>query len=56
MSECVRPPESLHQDLPGFDTETAAYFVNVGEGPTRSWEDCRKYKFLAAGGGRVLAT
>ncbi|WP_337287063.1 GIY-YIG nuclease family protein [Candidatus Methylomirabilis sp.] len=52
MSECVRPPESLHQDLPGFDTETAAHFVNVGEGPTRSWEDCRKYSFLAAGGGR----
>jgi hypothetical protein len=52
MSECVRPPESLHQNLPGFDTETAAYFVNVGEGPTRSWEDCRKYNFLAAGGGR----
>lgn len=33
MSECVRPPESLHQDLPGFDTETAAHFVTSARDP-----------------------
>jgi len=50
-SELFRPPDSLHQQLAGFDTNTGLYFVNVGEGPSRSWEDCRKYGFLAAGGG-----
>jgi hypothetical protein len=27
------------------------YFVNVGEGSTRNWDDCRKYGFLSAGQG-----
>jgi Endonuclease NucS len=27
------------------------YFVNVGEGDHRNWDDCRKYGFLAAGQG-----
>ena len=27
------------------------YFVNVGDGQHRSWEDCRKYSFLSAGQG-----
>lgn len=27
------------------------YFVNVGEGPHRSWLDCRKYGFISAGQG-----
>jgi hypothetical protein len=27
------------------------YYVNVGEGPSRNWDDCRKFGFLAAGGG-----
>lgn len=27
------------------------YFVNVGDGKHRSWEDCRKYNFLSAGQG-----
>jgi len=27
------------------------WFVNVGEGETRNWDDCRRYGFLAAGGG-----
>jgi hypothetical protein len=25
--------------------------VNVGEGPSRNWDDCRQFGFLAAGGG-----
>jgi hypothetical protein len=27
------------------------YFVNVGEGQERNWDDCRNYGFLAAGQG-----
>lgn len=27
------------------------YFVNVGEGEHRNWDDCREYNFLAAGHG-----
>ena len=27
------------------------WYVNTGEGPHRSWEDMRKYGFIAAGGG-----
>jgi len=27
------------------------YYVNVGDGPSRSWDDMRKYGFIAAGGG-----
>jgi hypothetical protein len=28
------------------------YFVNVGDGQHRSWEDCMKYNFLSAGQGK----
>jgi len=28
------------------------FYVNVGEGPHRNWDDCRQFGFLAAGGGR----
>jgi hypothetical protein len=27
-----------------------SFYVNVGEGPHRTWEDCRKYGFVSAGG------
>jgi len=52
MNECIRPAHTLHQSLPGFDTQAAAYLVNVGDGPARSWEDGRKYGFISAGGAR----
>lgn len=29
-----------------------AFFVNVGDGPHRCWEDCRRYGFISAGQGR----
>jgi len=48
-----RPPNTLHQSLPGFDSARGIYFVNVGENQThRQWEDCRRFGFLAAGYGR----
>lgn len=34
---------------------TGYWYANVGEGPHRSWEDMRKYGFLAAGGGRFYS-
>ena len=32
------------------------WYVNVGEGPHRSWDDMRRYGFLAAGGGRFYSS
>ena len=52
VSDAFRPVNSLHQQLPGFDTNRGVYLLNIGQGPTRSWADCRKYGFLAAGGGK----
>ena len=31
---------------------TGYFYVNVGEGEHRNWDDCRRYGFVAAGGGR----
>lgn len=45
-----RPKDTFHKKLAGFDYEHGIYYVNVGEGDTRNWDDCRKYGFLAAGG------
>lgn len=42
--------ESLINECLG--NEDNVYYVNVGEGPTRCWEDCRDFGFLAAGGGK----
>lgn len=45
-----RPPDMLHKRLPRFDFENGIYYVNVGEGAHRNWDDCREYGFLTAGG------
>lgn len=34
---------------------TGLWYVNVGDGWHRSWEDMRRYGFLAAGGGQVYS-
>ena len=49
-----RPPNTLDEELPGFDTVHGIFFVNVGAhfGPHRQWEDGYKYGFVAAGYGR----
>ena len=47
-----RPPDTFHKRLARFDFENGIYYVNVGEGETRSWVDCRRHGFLAAGGHR----
>lgn len=48
-AENFRPHNTFHQDLYGFDYENGLYYVNVGEGDHRNWDDCRKYGFLSAG-------
>lgn len=45
-----RPHNTLHKELPKFDFQNGIYLVNVGEGPTRNWDDCLRLGFLAAGG------
>ena len=51
-----RPANTLHKSLPGFDTTRGVYFVNVGQFSHREWDDCRKYRFLAAGYGRQYSS
>jgi hypothetical protein len=47
-----RPPHRMHVRLPDFDFFNSIFYANVSEGDQRSWEDCRRFGFLAAGGGR----
>ncbi len=41
--------EQANANSPEWDGRT--YYVSFGEGPNRSWDDARKYGFVAAGGG-----
>lgn len=49
FADKFRPHDTLHIDLMGFDFKNGVYYVNVGEGEHRCWDDCVKYGFLAAG-------
>ena len=51
FAENFRPHRTLHLEVPGFDFANDIYYINVGEGPRRNWDDCRKYGFLSAGHG-----
>jgi hypothetical protein len=44
-----RPHDTLHKDVYGFDYENGFYYVNVGEGDHRNWDDCKRYGFISAG-------
>ena len=46
-----RPHNTLHKELSAFDFQNGIYYVNVGEGPNRDWDDCRRLGFLSAGQG-----
>ena len=48
--EKFRPRDTFHKRLARFDFENGIYYVNVGEGETRNWDDCLRFGFLAAGG------
>jgi hypothetical protein len=50
FSDRFRPHNTLHKELAGFDFENDIYYVNIGEGAHRDWNDCKKYGFLSAGG------
>jgi len=45
-----RPENTLHKEIKGFDFQTGIYYVNIGEGDSRDWNDCSTYGFLCAGG------
>ena len=49
FADKFRPHNTMHLDLAPFDFQNGLYYVNVGEGETRSWKDSRRYGFLAAG-------
>ncbi len=49
FAEKFRPHNTFHLDLSGFDFKNGLYYVNVGEGTHRCWDDCRKFGFLSAG-------
>lgn len=44
-----RPHNKYHLNLSGFDYQNGIYYINVGEGEHRCWDDCYKYGFLSAG-------
>jgi len=52
FADKFRPHNSFHLNLNCFDFENGIFYVNVGEGETRTWEDCRQFGFLAAGQGK----
>lgn len=49
FADNFRPHNKFHLNLSGFDFEKGLFYVNVGEGEHRCWEDCKKYGFLSAG-------
>ncbi|MFL0681680.1 MAG: LEM-3-like GIY-YIG domain-containing protein [Algoriphagus aquaeductus] len=49
FADKFRPHDTFHQDLAGFDFKNGLYYVNVGEGDHRCWQDCRQFGFLSAG-------
>ncbi len=48
-----RPHNKMHMDLYSFDYHNGIYYFNVGEGPHRTWIDCKRYGFLSAGQGKI---
>ena len=55
FAEKFRPQNTIYRELQGFDYKNEVYYINIGEGPTRHWDDCKKYEFLSAGGGRIYS-
>lgn len=49
FAEKFRPQNTFHLNLAHFDFNNGIYYINVGEGIHRCWEDCQKYGFLSAG-------
>lgn len=49
FADKFRLHDTFHLDLAGFDFKNGLYYVNVGEGMHRCWDDCKDYGFLSAG-------
>ena len=49
----LRDPEEMQERTESRERAPwqGYWFVNVGEGPHRNWDDCREHGFLSAGGG-----
>ena len=52
-SETFRPHDTLHKNISGFDFQNGIYYVNIGQGKYRLWEDCKKFGFVSAGGSKT---
>lgn len=52
FSEKFRPHNTFYKNLSGFDYRNGIYYLNVGQGKHRLWDDCKKYGFLSAGQGK----
>lgn len=55
FADKFRPQNTIYRELPGFDFRNEIYYVNVGEGPHRHWDDCKKYGFMSAGQGKQFS-
>lgn len=49
FADKFRPHDTYHLDLTGFDFKNGLYYINVGQGEHRCWDDCNKFGFLSAG-------
>src|SRR5205823_5531152 len=45
-------PGKGHPTKPGAEIWNGDFYVSLGEGPHRAWEDCRHYGFVSGGQGR----
>jgi uncharacterized protein len=55
FADKFRPQNTTYRELQGFDYRNELYYVNVGEGRHRNWDDCKKYGFLSAGQGKQFS-
>jgi uncharacterized protein len=55
FADKFRPQNTIYRELQGFDFRNELYYVNVGEGPHRHWDDCKKYGFMSAGQGKQFS-
>jgi len=51
FADKFRPQNTIYRELQGFDFRNQIYYINVGEGRHRNWDDCKRYGFMSAGQG-----
>jgi uncharacterized protein len=55
FADKFRPQNTIYRELQGFDFRNEIYYVNIGEGPHRHWDDCKKFGFMSAGQGKQFS-